>query len=213
MTPSMRKGIGIVTISLLCSHNVLAHPASPPFEDEPARVENEPNDYVCGSKTSNVPWVRILGQKGDLLQLNFKDQTLYYNPDESRGWMGDGRITCNDVMIEKDIMVVAMGREGDMAMFYAFDYDKNGNVSAVWRYAWPRRPPGHVTVGLSNRSAGGGDVVASLQVDHTIATTRFCFDKTRHVWRQYHDEVHPPGLPPKTCDKDLPTELTWPPQS
>ncbi len=174
-----------------------------------AIAAEEPIKVTCGDIKGAQPAVRFVGQKGDLVELFYEGARVYYNPPESRDWMGGGqdKLHCDDVYASKEVLAIRMGWKHDLIMVFGFDYDKQDKLVGIWKHGWTIRDGDNIGVSITRNDLGGRDVLVTFGWKKDLHA-RLCFDKDSKKWRRNANYRGVSGFP--QCDMNLETSRVFP---
>lgn len=170
----------------------------------------EPVKETCGNLQGREPAVRIVGWKGDLLEVFYEGRIVYGNYPESRDWMGAGqqdKLHCDDVKASKDVLAVRMGWKNDLLMVFAFEYDADDRLVCIYKHGWQIRDGEDIDVAVTRNDLGGRDVLVKFGRNKDLRA-RLCFDKATKKWRRNNQYRGVSDFP--SCDMDVATQRVFP---
>ena len=135
----------------------------------------EPVKHVCSSGNQN-PYVRIVGQRGDLVEIVKTDNSVMYKAYvESRDQMGNARgaLNCEDVQYHGDMIVIRMGHENDLVQAYGIVYSNN-NPEKLHQMIWN---PHDSRVDISHKKYFGGHILEIVNGHKRDLKYTFCWIK------------------------------------
>jgi hypothetical protein len=158
----------------------------------------EPIKYSIRNSKGLV--MNVVGHLGDLLNISYDSRVLYQRYPESRELQGGSSIAADDIIFEKNTALVRYGRNDDMIMLFAFEYDINGRLSKIYRYFWPCRDGSRLPFGRSDE----GDYLVTFGNKHDLHK-RFSFNWSDKKWWCNSNYRDVEGFP--AVDISMPTEI------
>lgn len=176
-----------------------------------AIAEDEPVKVTCGNPKGSLPAVRFVGWRGDLVEIFYEGERVYFNPAESReamgGASGQDKLQCDDVYASKDVLAIRMGWKNDLIIVFAFEYDASDKLIGIWKHGWAIRDGDNIAVSVTRNDLGGRDVLVTFGWKKDLHA-RLCFDKPSKKWRRNGNYRGVSGFP--QCDMDVETSRVFP---